>query len=152
MKEFFVEFTPGKPKRLRYTSADGITLKKRFGKPLFNILIEDLIGMRREEFQPGKPITFDGRLMDRETQIVVLCLGLRHEDLRVTEERVMELLDGALGEQRSIADVILPAFKAVCYSGMLGESFDLDATIAEIEAKAAEGKEKGPAEAGPSGI
>lgn len=122
---------PERPRPLRYTSADGVALFKRFGRPLHALFMEDVAGYR------------DGKAtaqFNPEAQVAVLAAGLK-----MPEERVSELLDKHLAMGGEAGDLLVPCIKAAFYSGILtGKSVDLDAKKEDSADEDEPGKEKEP--------
>lgn len=87
MEEFFVTLD-GQKRRLRFTSKDGIAIKKRMGKPLA-ALIEGA----------GSGFSLTG---DQELLAVLLTIGSKHDDPAVTEELFLE-------EERGLFDRVIAA-------------------------------------------
>lgn len=130
-KTFSIEFA-GKTRPLRFTSKDGISLYKRFGRPLAKLLMEDCMGARFDE--RGQLVTgSDSKVVmggdtNPEAQAVVIYAGLASTFPKLTEEKFLEQLDLHIASGGTMADWLWPAVKAAFYSGIVnGQSLDLEA-------------------------
>lgn len=118
MKTFTVVLG-GAERRLRYTSPDAIALHKRFGRPLAQLIREDVLG-----------VDADGnaaRAFNPEAHVALLHLGLAHDIRRLDEAQVLAWLDELLAEGGDLETVVAEAAKAAYYSGIVyGRRVDID--------------------------
>lgn len=133
-REIYVEIG-GKERRLKYTTREGIELKRRFGKTPKRLLHEDIAPSEN-----GRP-TAD---FDPEVVVAALYMGLRHElGRKDTEATVEQWFDVACKAGVAI-HVVNQIVDAVMLDGITGQSIDFEARRA---AQAAEEDE--PAAATP---
>lgn len=134
---------------LAYTPRDAIALKRRFGKPLVNLLRQDVMGMgerpkTQEDCKPGEVVKpgdtmWEARgLHDVEVQIAFLHAGITSGGARkITEDQVTDWVAQHMKTEQNMGPLVGPVWKAVLLSGITGTSVDIDAALegAEPEGK-----------------
>lgn len=132
---------------LAYTARDAIALKRRFGKPLRYLLLQDVMGMLErpktqadcgtdEIVKPGDTVWEVQGTHDLEVQIAFLHAGIVSGGARkVTEDQVIDWITEHMKTAGEMGPVVLPVWRAVALSGIIGTSRDVD-----VEGDGSEGK------------
>lgn len=136
MKEFFVTLG-GEERKVRFTSADGKALKRRFGKPLRELFFKDVLGCDDAGRMQGT--------YDLEALHAAITLGINAANRRkVSEDQVSGWCDEHMSPEAggNLVEIAIPVVEAAFYSGIVvGRSVDL-----RFESGAeGEGKEQPPA-------
>jgi hypothetical protein len=145
----------GKEWPLAYGPREAIALKRRFGKPLADLLRQDVMGMQErpktqadckkpdEVVTPGETVWEARGTHDLEVQIAflhagIVCGGGKNGTKQVTEENVLDWVAEHMKSAHDMGPIVAPVWKAVMYSGVTGASVDMDAVIegGEPEGKA----------------
>lgn len=141
MKSFYVTIN-GQERQLRYSSEDGVALKRRFGKSLLRLIQEDVMSIGIIGRKPA--VTGD---FDRETQVAFVLAGLHRAGYQIPESKLMAAIDKHCGPKDGdhgggkIGDFVMPAVRAAFYAGVVtGSSLDLDTV--EEDPEDAEGNEQ----------
>lgn len=140
MKQFHVTLG-GQERRLRFTSSDAKTVRRRLNTT-FVPAVRAAIAMDAD----GKAHPEQG--LDFEALVVLLALGLGHDDVAVTEEKAGELLDAFIAEGGNAWKVGEVIGLAAFYAGLMtGSSVDIDARVEELGKETPPTAETPPTEA-----
>lgn len=124
---------------LAYTARDAIALKRRFSKPLANLLRQDVMGLverpkTQADCKPDELLTAGETVWeakgthDLEVQIAFLHAGIVGGGAKaVTEDQVIDWVTAHMKTESNMGPLVGPVWKAVMVSGVTGSSVDMDA-------------------------
>ena len=124
-REVFVKLG-GEDRRLRFTTREGIELKRRFNKTPKRLLHEDIAPSAN-----GRP-TLD---FDPEVVVAALFLGLRHELRRKESEVTVEQWFDVACKAGEAVLIVNQLVDAIMLDGITGQSIDFEARRAAREAE-----------------
>lgn len=122
---------------LSYNATDAIELKRRFGKPLNNLLREDIMGFverQKPDGRPGETHWVGTGTADLEVQLAFLAVGMRNGNGQPDEKKVIGWVNEMLEAGMDFSPLAIKVWKAALASGITG-------TVVDPDAEEAPGKE-----------